>query len=96
MNSGSVAQLAIICAAFMAPPLWVGWAYWKAGGRETLLRRITRRCEIHDRPALAWIRRLETELGMEPSPASGNFVEDHANPRLVDCGHDWCRIRSSR
>lgn len=93
MTSGNAIELTVLCSAIMAPVVWAGW---KIYGWEGALRRIARRCDIHDRPAPAAIRRLEAELGMEPSPPTGNFVEDHANPRLIDCGHDWCRARSGR
>jgi hypothetical protein len=97
MKPGFVIELAIICAAFMAPPLWVGWAYWKAGGREDLLRRITHRCEVHDRPTPIWIRQLEAELGMGPKPTSGEIAKaGYSNPHHIPCGHDWCRAHSGR
>jgi hypothetical protein len=60
---------------------------------EAVLRRIARRCEIHDAPAHAVIRQLETELGQQPSPPTGDFVTDHTDPALIDCGHTWCHTR---
>jgi hypothetical protein len=66
----------------------------------SLLHRIARRCETHDRPSALRIRQLEQQLGMEPSPStsdSDSTVENHANLRLIDCGNAWCRTnRASR
>jgi hypothetical protein len=56
-----------------------------------LLHRIARRCPTHDTSSPRLIRELEGELGMEASPSSGSFVEDHANPNLIDCGLRWCK-----
>lgn len=61
---------------------------------EGALRRLVRRCEIHDRSAPHAIRELEDGVGMERSPTGGDFVDQYANPRLIDCGHAWCRTRN--
>ncbi|MFF7901186.1 hypothetical protein ACIO02_34005 [Streptomyces sp. NPDC087568] len=55
-----------------------------------ILRRIARRCDVHDVPAQAKIRRLEQQLGITPSPATGDFVDQFADPDLIDCGRTWC------
>ncbi|MEV5163852.1 hypothetical protein AB0K66_04385 [Streptomyces werraensis] len=59
----------------------------------SLLRRLARRCETHDRPSYAKTRQLEQELGMEPSSPPASFTDQFANPDLIDCGHAWCRTR---
>jgi len=92
-----VAELTVICAVVMAPAIWVSWVSWKTYGREDLLRHTARRCEIHDRPAPIRIKQLEAELGMGPGPTSGEIARaGYANPALIDCGHPWCRVRTSR
>ncbi|MET9088132.1 hypothetical protein ABZX77_40685 [Streptomyces sp. NPDC004237] len=58
-----------------------------------ILRRVAQRCETHDRSSYVETRRLEEELGMEPSPPPPSFVDEHADPRLIDCGNAWCRHR---
>ena len=58
-----------------------------------LLRRIARRCDTHDRYAYAVVARLERELGMEPSPPPASLTDTFSDPRLIDCGHAWCRSR---
>ncbi|MFC8676697.1 hypothetical protein ACFUEN_28930 [Streptomyces griseorubiginosus] len=63
---------------------------------EQLLRRIARRCEIHDRPSYSIIRQLEIEAGMRPSASSGDIVADYVNWRLIDCNHSWCGTQSGR
>lgn len=60
---------------------------------ESLLRRIARRCETHDRPSYARTRRLEDALGMEPSAPPASVVDAFADPQLIDCGHTWCPHR---
>jgi hypothetical protein len=58
--------------------------------KNALLRRVARRCEIHDKASSARIRALETDLGMPLSPAAGDVVDQYANPDLIGCGHRWC------
>ena len=58
--------------------------------KEAILRRIAGRCATHDRPSPAKIRALEEELGIEPSPPSGDLVDQLANPDLIGCGKTWC------
>ncbi|MFB7364172.1 hypothetical protein [Streptomyces hydrogenans] len=58
-----------------------------------LLRRLTRRCETHDKPSQPRIRELEQQLDIEPSATPDSFVEAHSNPALIDCGHRWCQQR---
>ena len=64
--------------------------------KDEILRRIAGRCATHDTASLARIRRLEEELGIEPSPPSGDLVDQLANPDLIDCGKPWCRTRGGR
>jgi hypothetical protein len=59
----------------------------------SLLRRIARRCETHDRYSYTKTRQLEQDLGMEPSTPPDSFTDQHANPDLVDCGNTWCQHR---
>lgn len=59
----------------------------------SLLRRIARRCETHDRASYAVTSRLERQLGMKPSHPPDSFTDAHLNPDLIDCGHAWCRTR---
>jgi hypothetical protein len=66
--------------------------FWRLDG-EWVLRRIARRCEIHDRAHPFVIRRLEAEFGFEPSPRKGGFADRYSNPELIDCGHEWCWSR---
>ncbi|MFF9310095.1 hypothetical protein ACF1BS_04205 [Streptomyces sp. NPDC014748] len=54
-----------------------------------LIRRIARRCATHDTASTYKIRALEAECGMPLSPAR-DFVDQLANPDLIDCGHTWC------
>jgi len=97
MTPGDAVELTVCCLAVMAPALWVSWVCWRAYGREDLLRRIDRRCDIHDRATPLQIRQLEAELGMGPSLSSADTVTAaYTNPALIDCGHDWCRDRRSR
>ena len=60
-----------------------------------LLRRITRRCETHDRPSYPRIRDLESSLGLPPSAQPTSLVDALIDPRIIDCGHAWCRSRQS-
>lgn len=60
---------------------------------KALLRRAARRCEIHDRAWPLVTRELETDLGYEPTAWAPTFSENYCNPRLIDCGHKWCRRR---
>jgi hypothetical protein len=55
-----------------------------------------RPCPTHDRPAPATIRYLEAELGLDPSPAEGDLVDQYANPGLIDCGQRRCRSRQGK
>ncbi|MFI6337826.1 hypothetical protein [Streptomyces sp. NPDC050535] len=57
---------------------------------ETLLRRIARRCETHDRASYAVTRRLEDSLGLPPSRPPASLVDELSNPDIIDCGHRWC------
>ncbi|WP_171117802.1 MULTISPECIES: hypothetical protein [unclassified Streptomyces] len=59
----------------------------------SLLRRIARRCETHDRASYAVTARLERQLGMEPSTPPDSFTDQLANPDLIDCGNAWCQRR---
>lgn len=59
----------------------------------SLLHRIARRCETHDRPSYVKTRRLEEELGMEPSEPPASFTDAHMDPDLIDCGNTWCAHR---
>ncbi len=58
-----------------------------------ILRRIARRCEIHDRAWPLLIRELETDLGLPLSASTGSLAADYGNPRLIGCGHQWCHSR---
>ncbi|MFF2773361.1 hypothetical protein ACFVU3_00490 [Streptomyces sp. NPDC058052] len=58
-----------------------------------LTRRLTGRCETHDRPSQPRIRDLEQQFDIEPSATPDNFVEAYSNPDLIDCGHHWCQQR---
>lgn len=60
---------------------------------EHLLRRIARRCDVHDRPSAARTRQLEQALGQPLSDPPESLVEALYNPAIVDCGHTWCRTR---
>ena len=60
-----------------------------------LLRRIARRCETHDRPSYPRIRDLETSLGLPPSAPPASLVDALSDPRIIDCGHAWCRHRGT-
>jgi hypothetical protein len=60
---------------------------------ESLLRRIARRCETHDRSSYAITSRLERQLGMKPSPAPDSFTDAYTDPSIIDCGHTWCAHR---
>lgn len=57
---------------------------------ERLLRRLTRRCDVHDKPSYPRIRDLEHALGHPPSDAAPDLVAALSNPDLIDCGHRWC------
>lgn len=59
-----------------------------------ILRRIARRCETHDRASYNKTRRLEDELGMEPSPPPPSLVDELSDPDIIDCGNTWCPHRS--
>lgn len=61
--------------------------------KDGLLRRIAGRCATHDKAWPAKIRALEEELGIEPSPPSGDLVDQLANPDIVGCGKTWCSKR---
>lgn len=56
-----------------------------------ILRRIARRCATHDTASPAKIRALEDERGITASPASGDLVDQLADPDLIDCGRPWCK-----
>ncbi|MDX5570393.1 hypothetical protein PYK79_53820 [Streptomyces sp. ID05-04B] len=58
-----------------------------------LLHRIAQRCETHDRASYSKTRRLEDELGMEPSPPPASLVDQFHDPDIVDCGNSWCPQR---
>ncbi|MEI5520674.1 hypothetical protein WB388_08670 [Streptomyces brasiliscabiei] len=58
-----------------------------------ILRRIARRCATHDTASPAKIRALEADLGMKPSPPTGDLVDQLTNPDIVDCAKPWCRTR---
>ncbi|MFD5217475.1 hypothetical protein ACFWMH_07380 [Streptomyces tendae] len=58
-----------------------------------LLHRIARRCDTHERYSYAVTARLERALGMETSPAPSSLMDTFSDPRLIDCGHAWCRSR---
>jgi hypothetical protein len=57
-----------------------------------ILRRIARRCDVHDRAWPLVIRTLEGDLGITAA-ADGDGVPDHSDPELIDCGRQWCRAR---
>ncbi|MBU8549781.1 hypothetical protein IMX12_13280 [Streptomyces sp. Babs14] len=59
----------------------------------SLLRRVARRCETHDRPSYSKTRKLEEELGMEPSAPPDSLTDQFADPDLIDCGNSWCQRR---
>lgn len=59
----------------------------------SLLRRIARRCETHDRAWYSKTRALEEDLGIQPSKPPDSFTDEHADPDLIACGHTWCRTR---
>lgn len=71
----------------LAPP-----TTWRAR-MHSLLRRLTRRCDVHDKPSYPRIRDLEQALGMPPSAAPRDLVDALSDPTLVDCGHSWCQPR---
>lgn len=58
-----------------------------------LLRRIARRCDVHDAPSLVRTHQLEHALGQPLSAQPESLVEALYNPAIVDCGHTWCRTR---
>ncbi|WP_329140937.1 hypothetical protein [Streptomyces sp. NBC_00670] len=67
-----------------------------------LMRRLARRCPIHDRASPHTVARLEAELGID-TPAPGeqpggghDFVATYTNPRIIDCGLAWCQRRRTR
>lgn len=60
---------------------------------EAMLRRLTRRCDVHDKPSHPRIRQLEQDLGQPPSAPPASLADAFANPLIVDCGHTWCRTR---
>lgn len=60
---------------------------------ERLLRRLTRRCEVHDRPSYPRIRDLERALGTPVSDAPDDLVTALSDPHLIDCQHAWCPHR---
>lgn len=62
--------------------------------KDAILRRIAGRCDTHDKASPAKTRALETELGIEPSPPTGDLVDQLADPDLIDCGKTWCRKRT--
>lgn len=55
-----------------------------------------RRCEIHDRAWPLIIRDLEADLGYEPTARAATFTENYCDPRLIGCGHRWCRQRREK
>lgn len=57
------------------------------------MRLFRRRWDIHDRAWPLIIRELEIDLGYEPSAWASTVSENYCNPRLIDCGHAWCRRR---
>lgn len=59
----------------------------------SILRRIARRCETHDRASYAKTRQLEEAADMEPSPPPESLADAFSNPDLIDCGHRWCPHR---
>ncbi|MET9073858.1 hypothetical protein ABZX95_17160 [Streptomyces sp. NPDC004232] len=66
-----------------------------------LLRRIARRCDIHDRSSPLRIAELERDLGYDPRAvdklkarrAAGDSTALFIDNALIDCGRDWCRTR---
>jgi hypothetical protein len=58
-----------------------------------LLRRIARRCPTHDRSSYVRTRRLEENLGMEPSAPPSSLTDQFNDPDLIDCGNTWCSHR---
>lgn len=59
----------------------------------SLLRRIARRCETHDRASYVRTRQLEEATGQEPSPPPDSLVDAFSDPDLIDCGNSWCPHR---
>ncbi|WP_190157330.1 hypothetical protein [Streptomyces litmocidini] len=59
----------------------------------SLLRRLARRCEAHDRPSQPRIRDLEQQLGIDPSATPDDPVAAYTDPALIECGHRWCQRR---
>ncbi|MFD0256430.1 hypothetical protein ACFVGX_36625 [Streptomyces sp. NPDC127113] len=55
-----------------------------------LLRRIARRCPVHDRASHAVTTRLERQLGLTPSTPPASFTDTYSDPLLIDCGVRWC------
>lgn len=62
----------------------------------TVLRRIARRCETHDRASYTVTARLEHETGMPVSEPPNSFTDQFMNPDLIDCGNSWCQRASRR
>jgi len=64
---------------------------------KALLRRLARRCEIHDRASEAKTARLEVETGVDPGAEVRRWAAplEHRfdDPDLIDCGREWCRRR---
>lgn len=60
---------------------------------EGLLRRIARRCDVHDAPSPARTRQLEQELNQPLSDPPESLADAFYNPAIVDCGHTWCHTR---
>lgn len=59
----------------------------------SILRRVARRCETHDRASYSKTRQLEEAVGMDPSPPPASLVDQLANPDIIDCGNAWCQQR---
>lgn len=60
---------------------------------EHLLRRIARRCDIHDAPSPTRTRQLEQALGQPLSAPPERLTDAFYNPAIIDCGYTWCRTR---
>ncbi|MFF3566039.1 hypothetical protein ACFYXS_39035 [Streptomyces sp. NPDC002574] len=60
-----------------------------------LLRRIARRCDIHDRSSPLRIRELEEALGMPLSPEPYGSLTIYLNRDPIGCGRHWCRTNTS-
>jgi hypothetical protein len=66
-----------------------------------ILRRIARRCDVHDEPSAIRTARLEQELGINPEAVNellarriaGDPTALFGDPDMLNCGHEWCRKR---